>query len=65
LLKTDERKTVQHGGFSPHFLAASKGGGSNGTGYSIHLNQSTLFAAPFDLNRLALTGTVGANDRAI
>jgi Tol biopolymer transport system component len=55
-LKSGERKTVQSGGFSPHYLSTSTSTGSNGTGLLVYLRQSTLFAVPFDLNRLALAG---------
>jgi Tol biopolymer transport system component/predicted Ser/Thr protein kinase len=50
-LKTGGRKTVQHGGFFPRYLATS-----NGTGHLVYLYQSTLFAVPFDPSRLALAG---------
>jgi Tol biopolymer transport system component/predicted Ser/Thr protein kinase len=50
-LKTGERKTVVRGGFSPGYLATS-----SGTGHLIYVHQSTLFAVPFDLGRLAPTG---------
>jgi serine/threonine-protein kinase len=50
-LKTGERKTIVRGGFSPGYLATS-----GGTGHLIYLHQSTLFAVPFDLGRLAPTG---------
>jgi serine/threonine-protein kinase len=50
-LKTGERKTVQHGGFSPRYVASP-----NGTGHLIYLHDTTLFAVPFDLDRLALAG---------
>jgi Tol biopolymer transport system component len=51
-LKTGERKTVASGGFSPRFLASS-----TGAGHLIYLHQSSLFAVPFDLARLAPTGS--------
>ncbi len=51
-LKTGERKTIQRGGYFPHYLATSKK-----TGHLINLHQSTLFADPFDPGRLAPTGT--------
>ncbi len=47
LLKTGERRILQRGGFSAHYLPS---------GHLIYLHQTTLFAAPFDLDRLALTG---------
>jgi hypothetical protein len=42
-----QRKTVSRGGTSPRYLAAS-----NGTGYLVYLNKATLFAIPFDLEKL-------------
>jgi serine/threonine-protein kinase len=51
-VKTGERKTVLRGGFSGRYLALP-----NGSGRLIYLHQGTLFAAPFDLGRLAVTGT--------
>jgi len=50
-LKTGERKTVQRGGFSPHYLATS-----SGTGHLVYMRQSTLFAVPFNPGRLAMAG---------
>jgi serine/threonine-protein kinase len=47
ILKTGERKVLQRGGFSGQYLPS---------GHLVYLHQSTLFAAPFDLGRLALTG---------
>jgi hypothetical protein len=54
-LRTGERKTIQHGGSYARYLADATG--SNGTGHLIYLHQSTLFAAPFHLGRLASTGS--------
>jgi serine/threonine-protein kinase len=51
-LKTGERKTVARGGFPPRYLPSS-----TGTGHLIYLHQSTLFAVPFYLARLAATGS--------
>jgi Tol biopolymer transport system component len=45
-LKTGERKTVYRGGFFGRYLSS---------GHLVFLRQNTLFAAPFDLKRLALT----------
>jgi len=50
-LKTGERKTVQRGGYSGRYLATPAG-----ARYLIYLRQNTLFAAPFDLGKLAVTG---------
>jgi serine/threonine-protein kinase len=46
-LKTGERKILQRGGFSGQYLPS---------GHFVYLHQSTLFAAPFNLDRLELTG---------
>ncbi len=45
-LRTGERKTVYKGGFFGRYLSS---------GHLVFLRQNTLFAAPFDLKRLALT----------
>ncbi len=45
-LKTGERKTVYRGGFFGRYLSS---------GHLVFLRQNTLYAAPFDLKRLALT----------
>ena len=50
-LKTGQRKTVQRGGFYGYYVASQ-----NGPGQLIYLQQNTLFAAPFNLARLELTG---------
>jgi serine/threonine-protein kinase len=50
--KTGERKTIHRGGFSGRYLATS-----SGAGYLVFMHQDTLFAAPFDLRSLAVTGT--------
>jgi len=50
--RTGERKTLLRGGFSPRYL-----GDSSGTGHLIYLRQTTLFAVPFDLGRLATVGS--------
>jgi Tol biopolymer transport system component len=47
-LKTGERKTVYHGGFFARYLPS---------GHLVFVHQNTLFAAPFDLKRLALIGS--------
>jgi serine/threonine-protein kinase len=46
-IRTGERKTVQKGGFFARYLQG---------GYLAYLHENTLFAAPFDLGRLAVTG---------
>jgi hypothetical protein len=46
-LKTRERKTLYHGGFFARYLPS---------GHLVFIHRNTLFAAPFDLKRLALTG---------
>ncbi|HUQ92469.1 MAG TPA: protein kinase [Bryobacteraceae bacterium] len=51
-LKTGHRKTVQRGAFYGRYMALP-----NGFGRLIYMHQNTLFAAPFDVGRLAVTGT--------
>ena len=46
-LKTGERTTVHHGGFFARYLPS---------GHLVWVHQNALYAAPFDLGRLALTG---------
>jgi Tol biopolymer transport system component len=46
------RKTVSRGGTSPRYLAMP-----NGAGYLVYLNRATLFAIPFDLDKLETRGT--------
>ena len=46
-LKTGKRKTVHHGGSFARYLPS---------GHLVFIQQNTLFAAPFDLNGLALAG---------
>ncbi len=46
-LKTGERTTLHHGGFFARYLPS---------GHLVWVHQNTLYAAPFDLGRLALTG---------
>jgi serine/threonine-protein kinase len=45
--KTGERKTVVRGGFQGKYLAG---------GHLVYMQQDKLFAVPFDLDRLAVTG---------
>jgi serine/threonine-protein kinase len=45
-------KTVSRGGTSPRYLATS-----NGIGHLVYLNKATLFAVPFDLDKLETRGT--------
>jgi serine/threonine-protein kinase len=47
-LSSGQRKTVYRGGFFGRYLPS---------GHLIYMRRNTLFAAPFDLQRLALTGT--------
>lgn len=54
-LQTGERKTIHRGGFSARYLADATG--SNGTGHLIYLHQTTLFAVPFHLGRMASAGS--------
>jgi serine/threonine-protein kinase len=50
-LKTGQRKTVLRGGFFGRYLATS-----SRAGYLVYMHQNTLYAAPFDLSGLAVTG---------
>jgi serine/threonine protein kinase/Tol biopolymer transport system component len=52
-LKTGEQKTVERGGFSPHYVPME----SSRTGHLIYLHGSTLLAVPFDIGNLNPTGT--------
>src|SRR5437762_9590529 len=47
-LKTGQRKTVQRGGYFGRYLSS---------GHLVYLRGSTLFAVPFDLDKLGTTGT--------
>ena len=47
------RKIVAKGGGTPRYLATSSGG----VGHLIYVNRTTLFAVPFDLNKLETRGT--------
>jgi serine/threonine-protein kinase len=49
--KTGQRKTVLRGGFFGRYLATSKQGG-----HLVYLHQDMLYAVPFDLSRLEVTG---------
>jgi Tol biopolymer transport system component len=46
-LADHRRKTVAHGGTSAHYLPVSSHGG-----YLVYTNQGTMFAVPFDLDKL-------------
>jgi Tol biopolymer transport system component len=46
------RKIVARGGNSPHFVARS-----DSTGHLVYVNKATLFAIPFDLDKLETHGT--------
>ncbi len=46
IVATGKTKVIEKGGFAGHYLAA---------GYLVFLHDDTLFAAPFDLDRLELT----------
>src|SRR5262249_832418 len=50
-LGTHERKTVMHGGIMGRYLRTSNGGG-----YLLYVHENTLWAAPFDAAKLAVTG---------
>jgi Tol biopolymer transport system component len=47
VLKTGERKTIQKGGMFPRYLPS---------GHLLYAREGTLFAAPFDVDRLEVTG---------
>ena len=51
-LADHHRRTVSRGGTSPHYLATS-----NGAGFLVYVNKATLFAVPFDLEKLETRGT--------
>ena len=55
MLKTGERKTILKEGFFPRYVAGTSG--SNGTGHIVYVHQATLFAVPFDLDRLSTNGS--------
>jgi len=46
-MASGQRKTVQRGGFYARYLPS---------GYLVYMHEGTLFAVPFDLQRLAVTG---------
>jgi len=51
-LADHRRKTLEHGGTFGRYLPAS-----NGTGHLVYINNGTLFAVPFDPDRLEVRGT--------
>jgi serine/threonine-protein kinase len=51
-LKTRERTVLHHGGFFARYLPSSQ----LASGHLVWVHQNVLYAAPFDLDRLALTG---------
>ena len=51
-LADHHRKTVSRGGTSPFYLATS-----NGSGHLVYISKTTLFAVPFDLDKLETRGT--------
>lgn len=51
-IKTGQLKTLQHGGYSGRYVVTP-----NGSGRLIYLRHGTLFAAPFNIERLEVTGT--------
>jgi serine/threonine-protein kinase len=50
-IKTGQIKTIQQGGYSGRYVATP-----SGHGRLIYMRRGTLFAAPFNLDRLAVTG---------
>jgi serine/threonine-protein kinase len=51
-IQTGQRKTVQRGAYSGRYVVTPRG-----SGRLLYLQQGKLFAAPFDLDRLAISGT--------
>jgi len=51
LVKTGERKNLVHGAFGAHFLPIS-----GERGYLLYMQKNTVLAAPFNVQRLAITG---------
>lgn len=51
-LADHRRKTLQHGGTFGRYLAAS-----GGKGYLVYVSRGTLFAVPFDLEKLETSGS--------
>jgi len=51
-LADKHRKTLQRGGTFGRYLP-----GANGTGHLIYINKGTMFAVPFDLEKLEVHGT--------
>jgi serine/threonine-protein kinase len=47
-MSSGQRKTVQRGGFHGRYLP--------GTGHLVYMHEGTMFAAPFDLKRLEVSG---------
>ena len=50
-LKTGQRRTIHHGGFFPRYLPTS-----SAIGHLVYMRDASLFAVPFDPDRLALRG---------
>jgi Tol biopolymer transport system component len=46
-ITSGQRRTVQRGGYYAHYLAS---------GHLVYMHEGTLFAVPFDLQRLTMTG---------
>ncbi len=53
-LETGQRRVLQHGGMYARYLPAPSGGHE---GHLLYMHDNTLFAAPFDAERLEVTGT--------
>jgi Tol biopolymer transport system component len=51
-LTTRESKVIQHGGYFGRYVPSPRGGG-----HLLYIHESTLFAVPFDLQRLEISGT--------
>ncbi len=55
-LKTGQRKTLMRGGFSPRYVSSKGSAHCSNCGHLVYLHRSSLFAVPFDLNRMSITG---------
>jgi eukaryotic-like serine/threonine-protein kinase len=51
-LRRHDQKTLVRGGIMGRYVVAPDGGG-----YLVYLRRNTMFAAPFDLDKLVMTGT--------
>ena len=56
LLPSGARKIVQRGGYYGRYLPSGLGSPTREGGHLVYMHDGTLFAAPFDLDRLEVTG---------